>query len=166
VTAWAQRWKSFCLQFYEAEPSAWVSSLSGKCPAYWLLTDGEVSLWSFNQKFSPHQTTAYSFPKLQLRQRNIFQGTILNPFLHTADRLSRKRSLPSCSHHQLLNLEAKLTFSLRERKRSQRLQLAGHKHRMAGESHPIASSNSSAQSATSCFLPPKKCIGHFDILSL
>lgn len=48
ATAWAQVWKSLCLEFYEAEPSGWVSSLPGNYPTYWLLTGGEVSLWSFN----------------------------------------------------------------------------------------------------------------------
>lgn len=78
----------------------------------------------------------------------------------------QKRSLPSCPHHQLLNLATKLAFSLREGERSQRPQLAAHKRHMAGENRPIASSSSSVQSATPCFLPPKKCTGHFDIISL
>lgn len=88
-------------------------------------------LWSFKQEFPTHQNIAYSFPKLQLKQRNVFQGIIPNPFPHAADSLSRNAFCPYSTHCQILNLAAKFPFSLQEEERSQRLQLAGHKHCVA-----------------------------------
>lgn len=59
------------------------------------------------------QTSTCSFPKLQLRQRNIW-GMAVSPFPHYIQ-VSRNSS-PSCSHHQLLNLKEKITSGLKGRK--------------------------------------------------
>lgn len=142
----------------ETDVGTWVSSLPGKCPMYWLLTGGVLSL-EFQPKVSSSSNHCLQLPQAAAEAKEHFPKNDSQPLPTRCRQVFQKHSLPSCPHHQLLNLQAKFAFSLREGERSQRLQFAGYKHRMSGDSHPIAGSSSSTWPATPCFFPKKSALG-------